>query len=79
MCKFCDKMKRVVSGKEPYVTRELEADERYECTADLHVGARNGDIYTGFIGAYGPYKLNFCPECGANIKRRLRQWKNNEA
>lgn len=29
----------------------------------------------GTLTSYG-YKLRFCPECGANIRKRLRKWKN---
>lgn len=35
------------------------------------------DVYYHTIERQGSYriKLNFCPECGANIKKRLRQWR----
>ncbi|MBR3740521.1 MAG: hypothetical protein IKN04_08680 [Clostridia bacterium] len=79
MCDFCDKMKDVLEGKERRVTRNLEAGERYECTAALHVDARKGKVFTAFIATYSPFKLNYCPECGANIKRRIRQWKKRDA
>lgn len=34
--------------------------------------------FRGQLVSHG-YKLRFCPECGANIKKRLRKWRAENA
>lgn len=58
---------------------------RYEISAIIdatyHDGIIHQDVYRNTIERQGSYRirLNYCPECGARIRKRIREWSKEEA
>ena len=72
MCDFCDQMKKAVLSTRRSVGGRVEYRVRLEAAL-----IKSGRLIGG--ESIGPFRLNVCPECGAKITRRLRQWRGENA
>ena len=80
MCGFCEELKR-------QITYTKKHDMTFGLKERKNIHFEYGVFFVEFemIGKerrgmtnFGYYKLHFCPECGTNIKRRIRQWKKEK-
>ena len=76
MCSFCDELKKQVEEEErakAYQGLNWKDGRHMEYSVFLA-----GNLFDGrsviYRWSFGEYRLRFCPECGANIARRMRQW-----
>ena len=79
-CRTCAGIKKEVQ----YFAERMNGDfntGHYQFTAIVEATYTNDiisqDVYHHTIERQGSYriKLEYCPECGASIKRRLRRWR----
>ena len=77
MCMICDTLKaRVLRDEEARQQMNLLSDEKTWTQFRANVTAiAMLDGTTLGKSAIGDVPLRFCPECGANIARSIRQWK----
>lgn len=81
MCTFCEELKRAISYTKTH-------DMSFGIKERKGIHFEYGVFFVEFemIGKeregmtnFGYYRLRFCPECGASITRRMRQWKTASA
>ena len=77
MCNFCNELKKQIMDEEAqkeYLNLNKNSGRHMEYSVFLA-----GNLFDGrsvvYRWSFGEYRLRFCPECGANIARRIRQWK----
>ena len=77
MCECCERLKKRVLEDEresQYAGTRPDYQPYTEFVAAVFacgmVGGKMKDMDEGMY-----FKMRFCPECGANVTRRIRQWK----
>lgn len=75
-CAFCERLRLHAENIGAGFVDNNGAAVHFEYRAALLIDAYT-DREHRFRGrdTAGEYRLNFCPECGAKIKRRLRKWR----
>lgn len=79
MCNFCDELKKQMLEEEAqkaYLGLKDNRGRHIDYTVFLAVNLREGKRILQ-RWSLGEYELRFCPQCGASITRRIRQWKSN--